>query len=62
MIGVGIGVYVRLYVCIYIYVCDPPKSLNGTLAVDSPFQTIRALLSPFEEQTTSGIVADWGRM
>ena len=23
-----------------IYVCDPPKRLNGTLAVDSPFQTL----------------------
>ena len=24
----------------YFYVCDPNKSLNGTLAVDSPFQTL----------------------
>ena len=34
---------VHLYVCIYsmyIYVCDPQKSLNGTLVVDSPFQTL----------------------
>ena len=25
-----------IYVCVY----DPQKSLNGTLAVDSPFQTL----------------------
>ena len=33
-----IGTSVHLY--IYIYVTPPKKSLNGTLAVDSPFQTI----------------------
>ena len=36
MIGVGVHLYVCMYVCIYIY----PKILNGTLAVDSPFQTL----------------------
>ena len=25
---------------IYIYVYDPPKSLNGTIVVDLPFQTL----------------------
>ena len=34
MIGAGVHLYV------YIYVCDPNKSLNGTLAVDLPFQTL----------------------
>ena len=34
---------VSIYIYMYIYVYDPPpqkKSLNDTLAVDSPFQTI----------------------
>ena len=34
---VSIYIYI-VYVCMCI--CDPPKSLNGTLAVDSPFQTL----------------------
>ena len=29
---------VHLYVCIY--VCDLQKSMNGTLVVDSPFQSL----------------------
>ena len=29
-----------LYVCMYIIIYVTPKSLNGTLAVDSPFQTL----------------------
>ena len=35
MINVGVRMYI---VCMY--VCDLKKSLNGTLAVDSPFQTL----------------------
>ena len=27
-------------VCVYIYIHDAPKSLNGTLAVNLPFQTL----------------------
>ena len=37
---IGVGVHLYIYICIYAcmyYVCDPPKSLNATLAVDSPF-------------------------
>ena len=30
----GVGVH------LYTYVCDAKKSLNGTLAVDSPFQIL----------------------
>ena len=37
-----IGTGVHLYVCI---ICDPQKSLNGTLAVDLPFQTLAVDLS-----------------
>ena len=37
--GYVIGIGVHLHVCISMYV-TPPKSLNGTLAVDSPFQTL----------------------
>ena len=37
--GYVIGVDVYLFVLMYVYVW-PPKSLNGTLAVDSPFQTL----------------------
>ena len=33
MIGVGVQIY------IIIYVCGPKKNLNRTLAIDSPFQT-----------------------
>ena len=35
MIGVGVHLYVGMYI-----MCDPPKSLNGTLAVDLPFQSL----------------------
>ena len=34
MIGAG----VHLFICLY--VCDPQKSLYGTLEVDLPFQTL----------------------
>ena len=34
---------VHIYVCIII--CDPQKSLNGTLAIDLPFQTLTVDLS-----------------
>ena len=37
MIGVGVHLY-YMYVCLY--ACDPQKRLNGTLVVDSPFQTL----------------------
>ena len=39
MIGAGV---LYMYVCmhVYIYMCDLPKSMNGTLAVDLPFQTL----------------------
>ena len=46
VIGAGAHLYVCLFICMYvcmyvcIYVCDQKKSLNGTLAVDSPFQTL----------------------
>ena len=30
---------------LYIYVYDPPKSLNDTLVVDSPFQTLAVYFS-----------------
>ena len=33
---IGTGVHLYIYMCVY----DPPKSLNGTLAVDLPFQTL----------------------
>ena len=39
MIGVEVCIYVCMYVCMY-NVCDPKKCLNGSLAVDSPFQTL----------------------
>ena len=29
-----------VHVYILLYVCDQKKSLNGTLVVDSPFQTL----------------------
>ena len=29
-----------IYTCIYVCVYEPPKNLNGTFAVDLPFQTI----------------------
>ena len=35
VISVGVNLYI---VCIF--VCDPKKHLNGTLAVNSPFQTL----------------------
>ena len=35
-----IGAGVHLFIYVYVYICDPPKSLNGTLVVDSPFQTL----------------------
>ena len=31
---------VSIYICVCLCVYDPNKSLNGTLAVDSPFQTL----------------------
>ena len=34
MIGAGVHFY------IIIHLCDPPKNFNGTLVVDSPFQTL----------------------
>ena len=34
VIGAGVHLY-YICVCMYMYICDPPKSLNGTLAVDS---------------------------
>ena len=40
MIGTGVHLYVCRYVYIYMYICVIQKSLNGTLAVDSPFQTL----------------------
>ena len=38
----NVYIYVYIYICIYIYVYIyvPPKSLNGTLVVDLPFQTL----------------------
>ena len=35
-----IGPSVHLYIYVYMYVYDPIESLNGTLAVDLPFQTL----------------------
>ena len=35
--------FIYIYIYLYVYVYDPPpqkKSLNGTLAVDLPFQTL----------------------
>ena len=40
MIGAGVHLYI-----LYIYINDPPKSLNDTLAVDSTFQTLAVDLS-----------------
>ena len=40
MIGAG----VHLYMCLCVCVNDPQKSLNGSLAVDSPFSNIRGRL------------------
>ena len=37
--NVYVCMYVCMYVCVCMCICDPPKSLNGNLAVDSPFQT-----------------------
>ena len=34
---IGAGVHIYIYLCIYVY--DPKKVFNGTLAVDLPFQT-----------------------
>ena len=40
MVSVGLNLYTCIYVCIYVYVCDPKKGLNGTLFIDSHFQTL----------------------
>ena len=42
MIGAGVHLY-YMYICVCVY--DPPKSLNGSLAVDLPFQTLVGRLS-----------------
>ena len=39
MIGAGVHIYVGRYACRYIYMFVDKKSLNCTLAIDSPFQT-----------------------
>ena len=42
--SIYIYIYICMYVCIYVYYVymnmTPTKSLNGTLAVDSPFQKV----------------------
>ena len=38
--GYVIGVGVHLYICMFLYMYVAPKCLNGTLVVDSPFQTL----------------------
>ena len=38
-------IYICMYICMYIIICEPPKFLNGTLVVDSPFQTLAVDLS-----------------
>ena len=40
MFDVGVHLYVYVYICMYIIMYVTQKSLNGTLAVDSPFQTL----------------------
>ena len=37
---IGAGVHLYVCVCVCVCVCMTKKSLNGTLAVDSPFQTL----------------------
>ena len=33
-------IYVCMYICMYVFIYVTQKSLNGTLAVDSPFQIL----------------------
>ena len=46
--------YMYVYVCMYIIMYVTPKSLNGTLAVDSPFQTLTV---DFSSNLTSSTTA-----
>ena len=40
VIGISVHLYVCIYMYVYTYVCDPKNSLDGTLVVNSPFQTL----------------------
>ena len=40
LVSIYICVYMYVYMYNYIYVCDPKKGLNGTLFIDSHFQTL----------------------
>ena len=39
------GHVIGVHMYVYMYVCDPPKILNGILVVNSPFQILKVTLS-----------------
>ena len=56
VMGLGlVSIIYTVYIYTDIYVYDPPKSLNGTLAVDLPFQTLAVDFS-MNLKTSSTIV------